>query len=145
MKPNHDFTSKLKQTGIRVTPQRMAIYSLLMDSKNHPTALMIYQQIRENFPSISLMTVYNTLNMLADRGLINVLGHAGDDSVHYDADIEPHVNLACISCHNIVDIKSKYVNQMTNEINSTSGYQLFGARVLFYGNCPACQNQSRSH
>lgn len=138
-------SSKLKQAGIRVTPQRMAIYGLLIESKNHPTAYMIFDQVRAYFPSISLMTVYNTLNMLADRRLINVLGHAGDDSVHYDADIEPHVNLACISCHKIVDIDSKYVKQMTSEIDSTSGYKLCGARVLFYGFCPVCQHHNKIH
>jgi len=145
MTANTYLISKLKQAGIRVTPQRMAIYGLLVDSKIHPTASMVYEQVRAKFPSISLMTVYNTLNMLADRGLVNVLGHAGDDNVHYDADTEPHVNLACISCHKIVDIDSQYVSRMTNEIDTTSGYKLFGARVLFYGLCPDCQGHSKTH
>lgn len=57
---------------------------------------------------LRLMTIYIMLNTLADLGLINVLGHAGDDNVHYDVDTKPHVNLACIACHTIVDIDSQF-------------------------------------
>jgi Fur family transcriptional regulator, peroxide stress response regulator len=102
-------SSKLKHAEMRITPQRMAICKMLSESDVHPTAVMSYEQVREQYPSLSLITVYNTLNTLADLGSINVLGHAGDDNVHYDADTEPHVSLACISCHKIVDVDSQYV------------------------------------
>ena len=68
---------------------------------------------------------------------------AGDGKVHYDADTEPHVNLACISCNRIVDIPSSHVQQLDEEITSTSGYKLLGARVLYYGLCPECQEKSK--
>jgi len=124
---------------MRLTPQRMAICKLLIESNSHPTAAIIYNELRQIYPSLSLATIYNTLDTLVNLGAVNVLGHAGDDHVHYDADMDPHVNLACISCHRIVDIPSEHVQQLDDEISQASGYKLLGARVLYYGLCPQCQ------
>lgn len=134
-------TSALKQAGMRVTPQRVAICELLATSHEHPTAAMIYDELKPRFDSLSLATVYNTLDMLVGLGVVNVLGHAGDDKVHYDADTEPHVNLACISCSRIIDIPSEHVTHLDSEITAASGYKLLGARVLYYGLCPDCQKK----
>ena len=87
-------TTALRQAGMRITPQRIAICKLLVETDTHPTAAAIYNKIRTQYPSLSLTTVYNTLDTLADLGAVHVLGHAGDDTVHYDADTTPHVNLA---------------------------------------------------
>lgn len=132
-------THTLQQAGMRLTPQRMAICKLLAETEEHPTAAEIYAQVRAQFPSLSLATVYNTLDTLVSLGAVNVLGHAGDDHVHYDADMEPHVNLACVRCHKIVDIPSEHVHHLDSEITQASGYKLLGARVLYYGLCPECQ------
>jgi Fur family peroxide stress response transcriptional regulator len=132
-------TSILKQSGMRLTPQRVEICKLLTESDIHPTAAMIYERLKPQFQSLSLATVYNTLETLANLGAINVLGHAGDANVHYDADMEPHVNLACVACHRIVDIPSEHIQRLDSEITRTSGYKLLGSRVLYYGLCPECQ------
>jgi len=79
----------LRQSGLRLTPQRLAIFQLLTNSKQHPTVQMIYDQLRPQYPSLSLATVYNTLDMLVQLGLVNALGSASDDAVHYDADTHP--------------------------------------------------------
>jgi Fur family transcriptional regulator, peroxide stress response regulator len=134
-------TTTLQQAGLRLTPQRMAVCQLLTESDAHPTAAMIYATLKPQFHSLSLATVYNTLDTLVSLGAVNVLGHVGDDNVHYDADTEPHVNLACVSCHKIVDIPSEHVHSMDSEISAASGYKLLGARVLYYGVCPDCQNK----
>lgn len=135
-------TNTLQQAGLRLTPQRVAICKLLMESDQHPTAAMIYSELRPQFSSLSLATVYNTLDTLVSLGAINVLGHAGDDHVHYDPVIEPHANLACVSCHRIMDIPSEHVGHLYNEISQASGYKLLGARVLYYGLCPDCQEKT---
>lgn len=134
-------TNTLKQAGMRLTPQREAICKLLTESEEHPTAAMIYGGLHPHFPSLSLATVYNTLDTLVKLGAVNVLGHAGDDHVHYDPDMEPHVNLACVSCHRIIDIPSEHVHHLDDEISQASGFKLLGARVLYYGLCPDCQSQ----
>ncbi len=134
----------LRRAGLRLTPQRLAICRLLAETDQHPTAQMIYEQLRPEFPSLSLATVYNTLDTLVRLGVINALGGAGDDAVHYDADTSPHVNLACIACHRVTDLPSQYVEALEREVAATSGYHLLGARVLYYGLCPACQRREEA-
>ena len=141
MTDSSTLTLALQQAGMRITPQRTAICELLTVSEEHPTAAMIYDDLKPRFPSMSLATVYNTLDALVEIGAINVLGQAGDDTVHYDADTEPHVNLACLSCNKIVDIPSEHVSHLDEEITAASGYKLLGARVLYYGLCPDCQRK----
>jgi Fur family peroxide stress response transcriptional regulator len=135
-------SATLQHAGMRITPQRVAICKLLAESKEHPTAATIYGELKPQFTSLSLTTVYNTLETLVSLGAINILGSAGDDTVHYDPDTEPHVNLACLSCNKIVDIPSQHVLHLDAEITEASGYKLLGARVLYYGLCPDCQLNS---
>lgn len=135
-------TQGLKQAGLRLTPQRLAICRLLAETDSHPTALQIYQALKPQFPSLSPATVYNTLDTLVQLGMVNALGHAGDGEVHYDADTEPHVNLACTVCHKIVDVPSEHVQRLNGEIAQVSGFKILGARVLYYGICADCQQKS---
>ena len=135
-------TKSLKQAGLRITPQRIAICKLLAETDSHPTATMLFDQIHGQFPNLSLATVYNTLDALVGLGVVNVLGPAGDGRVHFDADTEPHINLACTVCHKIVDVPSEQVASLQAEVSQTSGYSLKGARIMYYGLCPDCQRKS---
>ena len=85
---------------------------------------------------------FGHVERLVRLGLITVLGDAGDDALHYDADTEPHVNLACISCARIIDIPSEHVSEMDSEITTASGFKILGARLLYYGLCPDCQKKA---
>jgi Fur family peroxide stress response transcriptional regulator len=142
MTPLDHYISTLKDSGMRLTPQRIAICKLLSESKEHPTAATIYEQVCVQYPSLSLMTVYNTLDSLVNLGLVNTLGDVGDDNTHYDGDTSSHINLACISCHKIVDISMSQISSIDNEITKNSGYKLLGARMMYYGICPNCQNST---
>ena len=129
----------LKQAGLRLTPQRLAVYRYLAGVNTHPTAQQVYEALAPEYPSLSLATVYNTLETLVGLGVINALGTAGDDAVHYDGDVSPHVNLACVHCHRVIDLPSHHVSAIQQEVSAHSGYQLLGARVMYYGVCPQCQ------
>ena len=134
--------NSLRQAGFRITPQREAICSLLAGTDTHPSAQIIFEELRPSFSSLSLATVYNTLDVLVQMGVLNTLGEVGDGAVHYDADLTPHVNLACIECHRIIDLTSQAVHALEGEVAQTSGYKLLGARVMYYGLCPECQQKS---
>ena len=82
---NH-LTQSLRSAGMRLTPQRLAICNLLVATDSHPSAQMIYETLQPQFPTMSLATVYNTLEALMNLGVVNSLGTAGDDTIHYDAD-----------------------------------------------------------
>jgi len=141
MNIKQELTTVIKKAGLRMTPQRMAIYQLLADSHTHPSAQMIYQSLQAEFPSLSLTTVYNTLETLVELGLVNELGAVGPDGIRYDADTQPHVNLACLNCHKVIDLPSNFVSELNQEVAQNSGYQVRGSRVLYYGICPDCQEK----
>ncbi len=132
----------LRQAGLRLTVQRRAICRYLAETDEHPTAQDIFRALKPQYPSLSLATVYNTVDLLVRLGAIHALGTAGDEAVHYDADVSPHVNLACIRCHRVVDLPSTQVQFLEEEVRRRSGYRVLGARVLYYGLCPQCQAQA---
>ena len=137
------FATVLKQSGLRLTPQRLAVCRALAGNTSHPTAQALFKQLRPNFPSLSLATVYNTLQTLADTNLIHELGEAGDGAIHYDADPSPHVNLVCTRCHRIEDFPDAPLAPVTRKVASNSGYELRGARVVYYGLCPKCRRDKK--
>ncbi len=134
------FLDALKTSGYRLTPQRKAICQLLAESDDHPSAQLIYEQLLPQHEMLSLATVYNTLEALTQLGVINVLGEVGEsEATRCDPDIQPHVNLACVKCHRIIDLQPPSVFDMAKEVKDASGYELYGSRVLYYGLCPDCQ------
>ena len=131
----------LRRGGLRLTVQRRAICHYLAHTDAHPTAHQIYTDLKAIYPSLSLATVYNTLEALVALGAIHALGDAGDNAVHYDADATPHVNLACVRCHRIVDLPSAQLAALEEEARRVTGYRLLGARIMYYGLCPDCQRE----
>jgi len=135
---------KLKNSGMRITPQRIAICQMRSESMAHPTAAMIYECIRRQYPSLSLATVYNTLDTLAGLGAITVLGRAGDDNLHYDGNTSFHVHFACISCHKIDDIAFPEITGVDFNAANWPNYKLLGASFIYYGLCPDCINSNQN-
>lgn len=143
MKNLWQISRSLQKFGYRLTPQRIAIYNYLVDSRAHPTANQVYDELKKEFPSLSLATVYNTLEMFTKIGFVNELGSIGDGKIHYDANSEPHVNIACVSCHQILDIPSEHVAQLMSEITQAKGYNILGSRIMVYGICSVCQENQK--
>jgi Fur family transcriptional regulator, peroxide stress response regulator len=130
----------LRQAGLRLTPQRLAICQLLVNNTEHPSAQSIFEQLRQDYPSLSLTTVYNTLEALVRLGAIHNLGNDVSGTIRYDAETTPHANLICTSCNRVVDFHSSFVQALADEVNEQSGYRIAGARVLYYGLCAQCQH-----
>ncbi|WP_376791228.1 Fur family transcriptional regulator [Thermoflexus sp.] len=134
----------LRESGLRLTPQRVAVCEVLAASRSHPTAYEIYRRLRRRFPTLSLATVYKTLDVLVRLGLVSALGDAGDGMVHYDGDTDPHINLVCLSCHRVQDLESMDVGDLYQQVVARSGYALRGARLVYYGLCPECQRKTQA-
>ena len=130
---------RLKEVGLRVTPQRLAIYGALVRSDAHPTAQALFEQLQPTLPSLSQATVYNTLQALVKHGLVQEIGEAGDGAAHYDANPEPHVNLICTRCHRVDDFFDVPLDGVVERVVAGSGYRLQGMRIAYYGLCPSCQ------
>lgn len=136
-----DIAQKLREEGYKVTPQRIAIYNVLHAENNHPTAEMIYQSLREDHPSMSLATVYKTMEIFERIGIVRVLD-LGDDCSRYDWDTRNHPHVRCTMCNRINDLHDVQVNCLREEVARHSEYEITGLHVSFEGICPECLRKS---
>jgi Fur family peroxide stress response transcriptional regulator len=125
----------LKDAGLRMTPQRMAICKELAGRFDHPTAQSVYEVVKKEYPSLSLTTVYQTLDSLLKIGVITSLGSAGDDTIHYEVNTKPHINLACLTCHRICDLRSQAIQALEQEVQQAIGSKVLSGRVVYYSEC----------
>ncbi|NWG10646.1 transcriptional repressor [Candidatus Bathyarchaeota archaeon] len=136
--------AKLRHSGYKITPQRLEICELILSSQNHPTADQIYQKILRKFPTISLATVYQTLHLLKELGLLQELGFA-DMSSRYDPNTSPHVNVICPKCGQIYDCEPKRAKELWSQIAAELRFKPVGQRLDVYKYCDKCSNiQSRN-
>lgn len=129
--------------GLKATAARLAVYQFLTTTPVHPTAEQIHQALHDEQPSLSLSTVYNTLDALVAVGLVNALGNNRDGKVHFDGNVTPHINLACTVCGEIRDLPSPLVGQMGEAVSTQSGFAVTNSRILFQGVCADCQAPDR--
>lgn len=133
-------TQKLREKGLKVTPQRLSIYGMLMNTKEHPSAETIYEQIKIRMPSISFNTVYKTLGSLEESGLIKKLV-VEENHYRFDADTSPHAHILCVQCNKLEDVPGEYgekAKAMREEFSQKYGRKLFGEELYFFGHCLAC-------
>lgn len=128
----------LKSRGIRVTPQRIAIIRYLIASTAHPTAEMIHDALVDQFPHMSVATVYNNLRLLADLGLVEEM-NVSDTAVHFDFALTPHYHAVCTNCGKIVDFHYGRATDVEAVAASKTGFQVTGHHLEVYGLCPECQ------
>lgn len=130
---------KLKRDHHRITPQRVAIISILATSLDHPSAEQIFERLKAQFPTTSLATVYKTISMLKEVGEVLEMKFQ-DGSNHYDGRRpSPHAHLICLECHSIIDLERGGLDGLPRRIAERNGYQLVSHRFDIYGICPACQ------
>ncbi len=132
-----DVLAKLKSAGYRITPQRLAIVKILIDSREHPSVEQIYRQVRKDFPTTSLATVYNTLERLKEMGEVLELPFSGGS--RYDGrNPHPHPHLVCTVCGAVEDLDID-LGPAAEEVAAKRGYADVRHRLEFYGICPRCQ------
>lgn len=129
--------SKLKTTGVRMTPQRHAILSYLLDSMTHPTADDIYRALESKFPNMSVATVYNNLKVFIEIGLVRELTY-GDSSSRFDADMTEHYHAVCEQCGTIADFEYPPLVDIEATAAAQTGFQIQGYRLEVYGICAGC-------
>lgn len=134
-----ELVARLRQREHRLTPQRIALLRLLAAGDGHPSAAQLYEQIKDQFPTTSLGTVYKTLSVLKEMGEVLELGFSGDDNRYDGKRPYPHPHLICVRCQKILDPEVSLAPSLIQEVAQSSGYQVIGHRLDFYGLCPDCQ------
>lgn len=131
------FTSLCRQAGLKVTPQRTAIYRELLKTDEHPSAEMLYKKVSKILPNISLDTVNRTLLTLSEIGAAFVLEGSGD-AKRYDAELEKHQHFKCVRCKRIIDFHYKPFDNIKVPTEISEKFTVLRKTVYLEGICDLC-------
>jgi Fur family peroxide stress response transcriptional regulator len=134
---------KVRQRGGRLTPQRVAILRILALSEGHPSVEQLYEQIKDDFPTTGIATIYKTIALLKEMDEVLELGFADGSSRYDGARPAPHPHLICSGCGEILDLDvpalDELVAQVAAQLAETVEYDVQGHRFDLYGLCKTCR------
>lgn len=129
--------------ALKYSRQRQVIKDFLMNRKDHPTADVVYMNVRQEYPNISLGTVYRNLTLLADMGEIQRL-RLGDGVDHFDADTSRHYHFVCSECGSVTDLKMDNIDNIIDIASMNFDGEIQGHVTYFYGICGNCRQKTLS-
>jgi len=131
-----ELTELFRAQGLKVTPQRQCIFRVLHDNPQHPTAESVYADVSREMPTISLRTVYQTLNDLASMGELVQLD-LGTGSARFDPNLDAHHHLVCDRCGRVLDVK---VDASAVQVPAAGrqGFTIDTTQIVFRGTCATC-------
>ena len=135
--------TQLKEKGLKVTPQRIAIIEVLIEQGDlHPGARLVYKEAKKKKKSLSLSTAYATLNEFSRHGIIKTLEFDTMEN-RYETNREEHINLICERCKKILDYMVPFaVNQ--GDVVKETGFSVTDTRLEYYGLCRECREGKKS-
>ncbi len=122
---------------LKYSRQRESIKACLMTRRDHPTADALYTLIREEYPNISLGTVYRNLNLLVELGEIKKLT-CGDGADRFDADTSPHYHFVCKMCGKVYDLPMEHLENINQIAQEHVDGAIDSHTIYFYGTCKSC-------
>jgi Fur family peroxide stress response transcriptional regulator len=132
----------LRKKGYKATPQRIAICRFVIHSRDHPSAQRIYDEVKKVHPTVSLATVYKTLQILREQGLIQELD-LPESQARFDSYVEPHINLVCLQCGNIQDFDDNAAREIVEKVAAKAEFTWTGQRLDIYGLCKTCRSRTK--
>jgi Fur family peroxide stress response transcriptional regulator len=133
------FMEVCRKKGLKVTHQRLVIYRAIASSTGHPSADMVYKEIRKQHPTVSLATVYKTLETFQEVGLVSAVGPIHENT-RYEANLAPHHHLICIKCRRIMDLHEPFLNTIPLP-DQLKEHHVLGHTVWIRGLCRDCNNR----
>jgi Fur family peroxide stress response transcriptional regulator len=130
----------LRSKGYKATPQRIAICKFALFSREHPSVQRIYREVRKIHPTVSLATVYKTLQILKESGLIQELDFP-QNQTRFDAYLKPHINLVCLRCGNIQDLDNPVAQELVKRVTAATKFIPASQRLDVYGICEKCSGK----
>lgn len=141
MKSVDVLTEQFRARGLKVTPQRQAIFRALASTTEHPTAESVYATVSADLPTISLRTVYQTLNDLTAMGELSAVD-VGTGSTRFDPNLEPHHHLVCEVCGRIDDLHADFPGVAVPRRGEARGFEVTATEIVFRGRCARCTASS---
>jgi len=133
------FTRACRERGTPVTQQRLAVYRALLQSQEHPDADAIFRALRPSHPTLSLATVYNTVELLEAQGFVREVGAPGP-SRRFDANRSPHHHLLCTRCGRLVDVELDAPAQFA--LPEGIDFRVTDYTIQFNGVCRECRSHA---
>ncbi|MDR1516365.1 MAG: transcriptional repressor [Synergistaceae bacterium] len=128
----------LQDRGAKLTAQRIAIMASLENRRDHPSAEMIFSELKPLYPTLSIATVYSTAHLLAQVSMIRILS-IDEKRVFFDPDTNPHAHFMCTKCKRIIDMRSDH--EMRIQLKPEDGiFSIDSTEVFHYGLCSNCGN-----
>jgi Fur family transcriptional regulator, peroxide stress response regulator len=137
------FKAKCKDAGLKVTPQRMATYQALVDSKEHPSADMVYSKVRLTNSNVSFDTVNRTLLTLNEMGVATIVEGSGEPK-RYDANLSPHQHFKCVKCRRIIDFHDTDFDDISVPAELEQKFVVLRKSVYFEGVCDICLDEAKA-
>ncbi len=134
-------TATLKRNGYKLTPQRRAVIGTIASSPDHLTPAALYQKVRQDHPTIGLVTVYRTLEILAKLELICEL-HARGGHSYTTAAVGHHHHLICAECGEVIDFSGYHLAELEERLCRETGFEIEGHLLEFIGRCQNCQQNA---
>ena len=131
------FRQKAKENGLKITPQRTAIFQELLKATDHPAAEVIYRRIVKKIPNISFDTVNRTLSTFSEIGLIKVVEGYGQ-AKRYDPDLGLHHHFRCVRCGRIIDFHNRDYDSLAVPPEIDKRFTVTGKKVVLEGLCGEC-------
>lgn len=123
--------------ALKYSRQRTAIWDYIKDRKDHPTADMVYEGVRKDYPKISLGTVYRNLMLMKDIGKVRTV-EVGDGAIHFDPNVSEHDHFICSCCGKVIDIDGEDIARIKELASRSFGGRIDGYSAFFYGICEEC-------
>jgi Fur family transcriptional regulator, peroxide stress response regulator len=138
-----NFLGRCRERGMSATPQRIAIYRVLLQAEDHPSPEMLYGRVRVQMPSLSLATVYKVLDALVELGLVHEVA-AISGTKRYDANMDKHHHLVCTQCGTIVDFYDRELDAVAppRRAPKLGGFIAEAVSVQVLGVCARCATPS---
>ena len=130
----------LREKGLKVTPQRIAVYNMLMNTYEHPNAEMIYKSLEPTNPTMSLATVYKTLDFFKQLGLVQEL-NVGEPSSRYDAVVQCHPHTVCKVCGKVEDLHMEELTDVAKKLVPGLDFEVEMEQLILYGTCGECRKK----
>jgi Fur family transcriptional regulator, peroxide stress response regulator len=134
------FKSVAKAAGVKLTHQRLEIFRAVLSSVEHPTVEAVHKAVQKSVPTVSLDTVYRTLWLLTDLGLLTTLGPR-QGVVRFDANLEHHHHYLCMRCGLVRDFESPELNALRIPGSVNRFGEVVSARVEVRGICARCASE----
>ena len=131
------FRARCREAGLKVTPQRMTVYATLLASTEHPSAEVVFREVRKIFPSISLDTVNRTLLTLNEIGMAFIVEGSGD-AKRFDANLKTHQHFKCVKCKRIIDFRHEPFDEIDVPKDIRDRFTVLRKTVYLEGFCDRC-------